>query len=51
MSTEIKPVEGEFLTIRELIYGMYQEQAIHAHCWNHLAVVPLYNGEITQLRH
>jgi hypothetical protein len=44
----IKPVEGEFPTIRELIYGMFQEQAIHAHCWNHLAAVPLYNGEITR---
>jgi hypothetical protein len=43
----IKEVKGEFPTIQEFIDGMLQEQAIYAHCWNHLAVVPLYNGEIT----
>ncbi|MGA8659626.1 MAG: hypothetical protein WB586_26180, partial [Chthoniobacterales bacterium] len=43
----IEPVKGEFPTIREFMDGMLQDQAIHAHCWNQLAVVPLYNGEIT----
>jgi hypothetical protein len=38
------PAKGEFPTIREYIDGMLQDQAIYAHGWNHLAVVPLYRG-------
>jgi len=42
----ITPAKGEFPTIREYIEGMLNEQAIYAHCWLHLAVVPLFNGEV-----
>ena len=44
----IEPVKGEFPTIRRFIDGMLREQAKYAHSWNHLAVVPLYNGNITR---
>ena len=44
----IEAIKGEFPTIQKFIDGLLREQAIYAHSWNHLAVVPLYNGEITR---
>ena len=42
----IKPVKGVFPTMEEFINGLLRDQAIYMHCWNHLAVTPLYNRKI-----
>jgi hypothetical protein len=42
----LEPVKGEFPTIQEFMGGMFGDQAKYVHSWNHLAVSPLYNGEL-----
>lgn len=44
----IKPVKGDFSTTEEFLNGLVREQVTHLHSWNHLAVVPLYNGKLAR---